>query len=294
MTETTDKKIALVTGAGRGIGKSIAELLASKGHHVICVSRSAGSCGAVADAINASGGSAQSLAVDVADNAAVLAASEQLLKEHGNIDILVNNAGIGRERMVFNMDEEEWDDVINIHLKGTFATTKFASALMRKQKSGRIINTTSGAGLRGATGQSNYAAAKAGICGFTISVAMELSKYNITSNVIIPAARTRMTESISDKAKKIREKSGLYKASAIPIPEAETVGPLIVFLAADESQDISGQIVAIRGEEISLWSHHTKERYAFMSGGWSYEQLQERFRTTVGTGLNLTYARGTM
>ncbi len=287
-------KSAVVTGSGRGVGRAEVIALARAGAQVVINDIDAEPANEVLQEIESFGGRA----VVCTDSVGSMQGAQNLIQtavdNFGKIDILVNNAGIGRERMVFNMGEEEWDDVINIHLKGTFATTKFASALMRKQKSGRIINTTSGAGLRGATGQSNYAAAKAGICGFTISVAMELAKYNVTSNVIIPAARTRMTETISDKAKKIREKSGLYKASTIPIPEAETVGPLVVFLAADESQDISGQIVAIRGEEIALWSHHMKERYAFMAGGWSYELLQERFRTTVGTGINLTYSRGTM
>ena len=154
MTDTTEKKIALVTGAGRGIGKSIAELLAKKGHHVICVSRSAGSCGGVADAINADGGSAESLAVDVADRAAVNAACEQLLEKHGNIDILVNNAGITKDGLLFRMSDDDWDDVIGTNLTSCFTFIKALARPMTRKRWGRIINISSVIGLTGNAGRS--------------------------------------------------------------------------------------------------------------------------------------------
>lgn len=287
-------KCAVVTGSGRGVGRAEVIALAKAGASVVVNDVDPEPAAEVKAEIEGFGGKA----VVCTETVATMAGAEKIIQacvdSFGRIDILVNNAGVGRDRMVFNMTEEEWDTVLNVHLKGTFATTRFASKIMREQQSGRIINTTSGAGLRGATGQSNYAAAKAGIVGFTISVAMELMKNNITANAIVPAARTRMTEAISEKAKKIREKQGLYKASTKPIPEPETVAPLIVFLASDHAQDITGQILAIREDEIALWSHHQKERFAYNPGGWTAELLIERLKDTLGNNINLTYSRGAM
>lgn len=287
-------KSAVVTGSGRGVGRAEVIALAKAGASVVVNDVDPEPAKEVFKEIEGFGGKA----VVCVETVSTMEGAEKIIgaavDNFGKIDILVNNAGIGRDRMVFNMTEEEWDAVINVHLKGTFACTKFAAIHMRQQKSGRIINTTSGAGLRGATGQSNYAAAKAGIMGFTVSVAMELSKYNVTTNVIIPAARTRITEKISEKAKKAREDGGLYKASAKPIPEPETVAPLVVFLASDDARDINGQIIAIRGDELWLWDHPNKQRYAYNAGGWTAELLMEKFRTTVGAGVNLSYSRGAM
>lgn len=287
-------KSAVVTGSGRGVGRAEIMALAKAGARVVVNDVDPEPANEVLKEIENFGGKA----VVCTETVGTMAGAEKIIQtavdNFGKIDILINNAGVSRDRMSFNMSEEEWDEVINVHLKGTFACTKFAGGLMRKQNSGRIINTSSGAGLRGGTGQSNYAAAKAGICGFSISIAMELSKYNVTTNVLIPGARTRITENISEKAKKIREDRGLYKRSATVIPEPEQVGPMVVFLASDDAQDINGQIIGIRGDEISLWSHHNKERFAYNPGGWTPELLAEKFRTTVGTGVNLAYTRGTM
>jgi len=244
MTETTDKKIALVTGAGRGIGKSIAELLASKGHHVICVSRSAGSCGAVADAINASGGSAQSLAVDVADNAAVLAASEQLLKEHGNIDILVNNAGITKDGLLFRMSDDAWDDVMQTNLTSCFSWIKHLARPMTRKRWGRIINISSVIGLTGNAGQANYAAAKAGMLGLTKSLAKEFAARNVTVNAVAPGfIATDMTAELNEEQKK-----GIV--GVIPMKRmgaAEDIAHATAFLASDEASYITGQVLTVDG-----------------------------------------------
>jgi 3-oxoacyl-[acyl-carrier protein] reductase len=244
MTDTNEKKIALVTGAGRGIGKSVAELLAAKGNHVICVSQSAGSCGAVADAINASGGSAQSLAVDVSDKAAVQAACEQLLAQHGTIDILVNNAGITRDGLLFRMSDADWDDVMATNLSSCFSWVKHLARPMTRKRWGRIINMASVIGLTGNAGQANYAAAKAGMIGLTKSLAKEFAARNVTVNAVAPGfIATDMTAELNDK-----QQEGII--SMIPMKRMGTaadIAHVTAFLASEEAGYITGQVFTVDG-----------------------------------------------
>ena len=244
MTEATEKRIALVTGAGRGIGKDIAKLLATRGHHLICVSRSASSCGAVADEINTNGGSAQALAVDVADNSAVLAASEQLLEEHGSIDILVNNAGITRDGLLFRMSDEDWDSVISTNLTSCFSWIKNLARPMTRKRWGRIINISSVIGLTGNAGQANYAAAKAGMFGLTKSLAKEFAARNVTVNAVAPGfIETDMTAELNEQ----------QRQAIIGIIPMKRMGSTIeiahmtAFLASEEAGYITGQIFTVDG-----------------------------------------------
>ena len=244
MTENTEKRIALVTGAGRGIGKSIAELLASKGHHVICISRSASSCGGVADAINATGGSAESLALDVADKAVVKQTCEALLEKHTNIDILVNNAGITRDGLLFRMSDDEWDAVIDTNLSSCFSFIKHLARPMTRKRWGRIINMASVIGLTGNAGQANYAAAKAGMIGLTKSLAKEFAARNVTVNAVAPGfIATDMTAELNEKTQEAI-------VGVIPMKrmgESRDIAAISAFLASEDAGYITGQVFTVDG-----------------------------------------------
>ena len=244
MTEITEKRIALVTGAGRGIGKSIAELLASKGHHVICISRSASSCGGVADEINATGGSAESLALDVADKAAVKQTCEALLEKHTNIDILVNNAGITRDGLLFRMSDDEWDAVIDTNLSSCFSFIKHLARPMTRKRWGRIINMASVIGLTGNAGQANYAAAKAGMIGLTKSLAKEFAARNVTVNAVAPGfIATDMTAELNEKTQEAI-------VGVIPMKrmgESKDIAAISAFRASEAAGYITGQVFTVYG-----------------------------------------------
>jgi 3-oxoacyl-[acyl-carrier protein] reductase len=244
MTEAKEKRIALVTGAGRGIGKCIAESLAEQGHHVICISRSASSCGGVADSINASGGSAESLAVDVADKAAVKAACTQLLEAHGNIDILVNNAGITRDGLLFRMSDDDWDDVLATNLTSCFTFIKELARPMTRKRWGRIINISSVIGLTGNAGQANYAATKAGMLGLTKSLAKEFAARNVTVNAVAPGfIATDMTAELNEDQQKAIV--GMIPMKRMGTPE--DIAHTTTFLASEAAGYITGQVFTVDG-----------------------------------------------
>ena len=237
-------KVAVVTGAGRGIGRAIALAYARMGADVACVSRTEENSAKVAAEVEAIGQRAWPLAVDVSDTAAVDAAAKGILELAGRVDILVNNAGVTRDNLLMRMSEEEWDTVINTNLKGAFNFTKALTRPFIKQRSGRIINIASVIGLIGNAGQSNYAASKAALIGFTKSVAKELAPRGITANAIAPGfIETDMTAALDDK---VRE-SIIGNVPLGRFGSPDDIAHAAVFLALEASGYITGQVLTVDG-----------------------------------------------
>lgn len=240
-----DGKVALVTGASRGIGRAIALRLAKEGAAVaINYAGNATAAEEVRGLIEAEGGRAITIQANVADASAVEAMIQQVTEAFGTIDILVNNAGITKDGLLMRMKEEDWDAVINTNLKGIFHCTKAVTKLMMKKRSGRIVNMASVVGLMGNAGQANYAAAKAGVIGFSKSVARELASRGITVNMVAPGfINTDMTAVLPDKVKEAMVED-------IPLGrmgEAENVADAVLFLVSDQASYITGQVVNVDG-----------------------------------------------
>jgi 3-oxoacyl-[acyl-carrier protein] reductase len=236
---------AIVTGAGRGIGHAIALRLASGGARVACVSRTEENAKKTADEINKSrADSAKAYAVDVSDHAAVQKVGAQILQDFGKIDILINNAGVTRDGLAMRMSIEDWDAVINTNLRGAFNFTQSILRAMIKQRSGRIINITSVIGLIGNAGQTNYAASKAGLIGFTKSLARELASRNITVNAVAPGfITTDMTAGLSDEIKTTIQSQIALGKTGTP----EDIAHTVAFLASVEASYITGQVICVDG-----------------------------------------------
>jgi len=238
-------KVALVTGSARGIGRSIAELFCAEGATVVVndVGSDAGARETLA-ALEAAGGKGSVEMFDVSDAAQVDAGVKNILAAHGRIDVLVNNAGITRDNLLLRMSEEEFDAVIRVNLKGTYLLTKTVTRHMMKQRSGKVVNISSVVGMMGNAGQSNYAAAKAGIIGFTKAAARELASRNITVNAIAPGfIQTAMTAALPEAV----QKAFLAQIPLGRFAEPREVAELALFLASDASSYITGQVVGING-----------------------------------------------
>jgi len=265
-------RVAIITGAGRGIGAALAETMAAEGAQVVVNDLGAtldgsgvesGPAAEVAARITAAGGVAKADTTDITDFGAVEALVKSTAADFGRLDVVVNVAGILRDRMIFNMSEADWDAVIAVHLKGTFNTSRHAATWWREHRGGhyRLINFTSGAGIFGAPSQPNYAAAKMGIVGLTMSCANALASYGVTANCVAPIAATRMTQNIgSGKA------MNTY-ADDDPRMSPANVVPPVIYLASAESQWLSRRIVGAGNGRITLYSEPGVERELVASSG---------------------------
>lgn len=273
-------KVAIVTGAGRGIGKAEALFLAREGARVVVndlgvAFDGTGSDRNVADQvveeIRRAGGQAEANFDSVSDFQAAKNIIDTAVSAFGQLDILVNNAGFVRDRMVFKMSEEEFDAVVGVHLKGTFNCGRWACTYFRERNAGgRIINTTSAAGLAGNVGQSNYAAAKAGIAILALTWSLEMEKYGVTVNAIAPAARTRMTELTFGDFEP--EEGDFDFASPDNIP------PLVAYLASDDAQGITGKVFGVQGGDIDLYETWQVRKSISKDGRYSVEELKEKIK----------------
>jgi 3-oxoacyl-[acyl-carrier protein] reductase len=242
--KSLENQIAIVTGAGRGIGRAIALEFAAEGADVVCVSRTQENSEKVANEIRALGRKSWAFAVDVADSNAVNAAAEKILAETGKVDILVNNAGVTRDGLLMRMSDTDWDTVLDTNLKGAFLVTKAFSRAMIKARAGRIINISSVIGLIGNAGQCNYAASKAGLIGFTQSVAKELASRGITVNAIAPGfIETDMT---SDLKPEMRD-AILKRIPLGSFGSAEDIAGAALFLAGPAARYVTGQVLTVDG-----------------------------------------------
>jgi NAD(P)-dependent dehydrogenase (short-subunit alcohol dehydrogenase family) len=276
-------RVAIVTGAGRGIGASLARIMAAEGAAVVVNDLGVAVDGSgadqtpaaqVAQSIVAAGGTAVADYSDVSDHGSAEKLIQHAVDEFGKLDVVVNVAGILRDRMVFNMSEQEWDDVVRVHMKGTFNTSKFAAIHWRKAREGhyRLINFSSGSGLHGAPGQPNYAAAKMGIVGFTYSCARALGPYGITANAISPGASTRMTATVPATADDPRR-------------SPDNIAPPVVYLASTRSDWLTGQVIAARGYQISLYNKPEVIAEVTSEGPWdlgvAFDAIEREFTPKV-------------
>lgn len=262
-----DGKSAIVTGAGRGIGKAVAKLLAAEGAAIVVNDIGAGLAGEgsdesvaqqVVNEIEAAGGTASANTDSITDYEAAEAMVQQAIDNYGKLDIVVNVAGILRDRMIFNMDEDEWDAVIDVHLKGTFNTCKWAAVHFRERREGgRFINFSSGSAW-GAAGQPNYAAAKYGILGLTATLANSMNRYGATANAILPYAATRMIDS-TPRAQAVKEETGRLPSELAEEDDSDlgnpaNVAPFVAYLATDAASNVNGHFFSVRGYDIAIHS----------------------------------------
>jgi 3-oxoacyl-[acyl-carrier protein] reductase len=282
-------KVAIVTGSGRGLGLGYARALAAAGAAVVVNDLDPAVVRAAVDDITAAGGTATGVtaAVGATETADELVATA--VREYGRLDVLITNAGILRDRVLWKMTDDDFDTVVRVHLRGTFTCARAAAIRMREQGTGgRLILVASPAGQRGNFGQTNYAAAKAGIAAMARTWAMELAKAQITVNAVVPVAATDMTRTIPAFAPVLAE----AESTGRPLPAwvrrdaglgtVEDVTGLVTFLASDAAADITGQAIGVGGDRLALWSHPAEKTVAFADGGWTAESIAAQWKTGVG------------
>ncbi|MBM3942143.1 MAG: SDR family oxidoreductase [SAR202 cluster bacterium] len=296
MASLLQNKTAIVTGAGRGVGRGIAMLMAAEGASVVVVDPGVNVDGSgfdqsvaqqVVNEIREAGGKA----VPCAESVVSMSGGEKIIQtaidNFGKLDIVVTCAGILRDRMIFNMSEQEWDDVIAVHLKGTFNIVKNASILFRQQRSGRIITFSSTSGLYGNSGQANYGAAKDGIAGFTRVVARDLGRYGVTANSIAPSANTRMIGSVPEEARTLRSARGIASGGAAPTlrGDPEDVAPFTTWLASDEAAHVNGHVFYVTGGLVALLNEPEPVKTIRKEGRWTVDELARVVPATIGMEL---------
>ena len=291
MVDTLRDKVAIVTGAGRGIGRGVAKLMAEEGAKVVVVDPGVnvdgtGADQSIADSVVAEITQAGGTAVACQESVVTMSGGERIVQtavdNYGKLDIVVTCAGILRDRMIFNMSEQEWDDVIAVHLKGTFTVVKNACILFRQQRFGRVITFSSQSGLVGNSGQANYGAAKSGIAGFTKVVAKDMGRYGVTANSIAPRASTRMIGAIPDSAQELRARSGvasLSEGNELDQLDPDGIAPFICYLATDYASNVNGQTFLVYGDTVSLMSQPRPTESIYTSSGhWDMDELSELAR----------------
>ncbi len=296
MPNLLEDKVAIVTGSGRGIGRGVAMLMAAQGAKVVVVDPGVNVDGSGADdsvagqvvsEIRENGGEAAACMESVATMAGGEKIVQTALDNFGRLDIVVTVAGILRDRMVFNMSEEEWDDVIAVHLKGTFSVVKNACVLFRQQRSGRVITFSSTSGLYGNSGQANYGAAKDGIAGFTRVVARDMGRYGVTANAISPSASTRMITSVPDEARELRTARGISTGASITLRGGpEDIAPMVAWLASDEAAHVNGHVFHVTEGLINLLNEPEPVKTIQKQGRWTVEELARVFPATIGLELH--------
>ena len=281
-----DGKVAVVTGSGTGLGRAFAIGLARAGAKVVVNARTASNVASVVEEIAEMGGTAAGCAASVAIMEGAREIIQTALDSFGRLDILVNNAGVMGRKLLVDMTEQDFDDVIATNLKGTFACARHAVPHMMKQGWGRIINVSS-ASILGQEGATSYASSKAGVLNISLTWAVELAQYGITCNAIRSSAATRLTEKSIERAKQ----AALERHNRVPTDadlgyyKPEEAAPLVVFLASDEAGWINGQFICIDGPRLAICEHTHHAKTAIMPGGWTLELMQQYFKTAVGTPL---------